>query len=167
MWVRQYEPEWGSHAPVLIKILEISKGPILELGMGIFSTPLLHTLALSKNRLLVSYEDDPYVFERHEKFRTDKHQIIFVTNWDDTKIEDTAWGMAFIDHGSGERRKIEMRRLANSARYIVLHDTDPEREIFYRYSEVYPLFKYRFDYTVCCPHTTVLSNFVNLKKLKI
>lgn len=167
IWLRKYEPGWSSHIPVLIKIFEISEGPILELGTGVFSTPLLHTLSLSKNRSLTSYENNPYYVERHRDFITDKHQIILVDNWENINIEDTRWGFAFVDHAPEERRKLDVKRLANNAQYIVLHDTEPRNEALYKYSEIYPLFKYRFDYTTCYPHTTVLSNFVDLKNLKI
>ena len=166
IWVRKYEPGWGSHIPVLVKVFEISQGPILELGTGVFSTPILHTLCLSKDRQLVSYENDPYYFERHGDFRTDKHQIILVSNWDDIKIENTFWNVALIDHKPEERRKTEVKRLANNTKYIILHDSESRNEKLYKYSEIYPLFKYRFDYTACYPHTTVLSNFVDLSDLK-
>lgn|SRR3989344_1801803 len=167
IFVRKYSPDWGSHFPVLIKILEVSDGTVLELGTGVFSTPLLHTLCQVRNRQLVSYESDPYYVERHSDFITPLHQINLVTNWDDVKIEDTLWDVAFIDHKPERRRKIEVERLANTAKYIILHDSETRNDKLYKYSETYSLFKYRFDYTACYPHTTVLSNLIDLSKLAI
>lgn len=163
--VQKYNPNFGTHIPVLIKILEISEGPVLELGMGVFSTPLLHTLCAKKNRLLVSFESDKDYVESHEDFKTDMHKINFVENWNDAKIEDEKWGVAFVDHDPTIHRHIEAGRLANIAKFVVIHDSEPGRRC--RYDEIYHLFKYRFDFKELTPWTTVLSNFVDLTDLKI
>lgn len=163
--VKKYNPNFGTHIPVLIKILEISVGPVLELGMGVFSTPLLHTLCAKNNRLLVSFESDQDYVRGHRDFRTDLHKINFVENWDDVKIEDEKWGVVFIDHDPTSRRHIEARALANTAKFVVIHDSEPNRNC--KYDEIYHLFKYRFDYKESTPWTTILSNFVDLTDLKI
>lgn len=163
--IRSYSPNFGTHIPVLIRVLQISQGPVLELGMGVFSTPLLHILCAKDNRLLISFESNQYYFERHQEFKTDMHRINFVENWDLAKIEDKKWGVAFIDHDPTSRRHIEARRLTNVAEFVVIHDSEPERRC--RYQDIYPLFKYRFDYKEFTPWTTVLSNFVNLADFKV
>src|ERR1035437_8587915 len=105
--IRRYNPAWGSHMPILIKVLDISKGPVLELGMGVFSTPLLHMLCVDKKRVLVSYENDKSYVDSHNGFMTDMHQIKFVENWDDADIESTRWGVVLVDHAPGGRRIVE------------------------------------------------------------
>jgi len=164
--IKRYNPAWGSHMPVLVKIMEISSGPVLELGMGAFSTPLLHMLCFNKGRKLHSYEGDQRYFDMHGNFRSDFHQIDFAEDWDKINIEDTQWGVAFVDH-EANRRSPEVKRLVSNAKYVIIHDSDPDCDKYYNFSSIYPLFQYRFDYTKAKPHTTVLSNFIDVSQLEI
>src|SRR3989344_2393729 len=152
----------GSHLPVLIKIAAITNGPILELGGGIFSTPFLHVACFASKRELVTYENDLNCFDIVKQYACDFHKVGFVENWDGISIE-RSWDLAFIDHAPGERRKKEIARLANLAKYVVVHDTEKRQEHVYGLEEIYPLFKYRYDFRELSPHTSILSNFVDLK----
>jgi len=166
--IKRYDPKWASHMPVTAKIMEISEGPVLELGIGAFSTPLLHMLCFNEDRKLVSYEQDLNYYTMHANFNTKDHKINLVgkDDWDDIRIEETPWGVVFVDHGA-DRRSIEARRVADIARFVILHDSDPKNDKYYHYPEIYPLFKYRLDYTKAFPSTTVLSNFIDVSKIKI
>ncbi|HET7099044.1 MAG TPA: hypothetical protein VFI61_02330 [Patescibacteria group bacterium] len=172
IWVRNYNPGWGSHLPVLANVLDKTEGPVLELGMGVFSTPFLHSMCESRKRLLVSYEENPYYVERHQTFANDNHKIILAENMDDAKIDDFKWSVVLVDH-SALRRRIEAIRVAYIAQYVVLHDSDPPDPEHYGYPDkpfffdVYPHYKYRFDFTRMIPNTTVLSNFIDVSDLKI
>jgi hypothetical protein len=161
----RYNPNWSSHLPVLIKVLNISEGPVLEMGMGLFSTPVLHWLCLDQKRTLVSYDNNTEYFNQNKAFETDLHQIIFIEDWDKANIENVHWGLVFIDHLPDERRKVDIKRIANNADYIVVHDSEEKNEYKYHFSEIYSLFKYRFDYRRQKPYTTVLSNFKDLGNL--
>lgn len=161
----RYNPNWSSHLPILIKVLNISEGPVLEMGMGLFSTPVIHWLCLDKKRTLVSYENDLNYFNQNKAFETPWHQIKLVDNWGRSDIENTHWGLAFIDHTPEARRSIDIKRILNKADYIVVHDTEPESEHKYHFAEIYPLFKYRYNYQRQKPFTTVLSNFKDLINL--
>lgn len=161
----RYNPAWSSHLPMLIKILNLSKGPVLELGMGPFSTPVMHWLCLDSKRQLVSYDNDKVYFDRNLSFKTDWHQVLLTEDWDKIDIENTRWGMVLVDHAPDFRRKDEIRRLANNADYLVIHDSENSLDKLYHYSEIYPLFKYRYNYKRQKPYTTILSNFKNLNNL--
>lgn len=143
----------------------MTDGPILEVGGGLFSTPFLHWDCFPQKRELVTYENSPEWFNILRKYRTDFHNIILVDSWDDMPIE-RYWEIAFIDHAPAERRKVEIARLANFARYIIVHDSDKRTETLYGLEEIYPLFKYRYDYTGAKPNTVILSNFIDLNKLQ-
>ena len=162
----KYYPHWGSFQPILIEIMRKTSGDVLELGMGSFSTPLLHSLCLDMERNLVSYENDKVYCDMHKNFRKPHHTIHFVKDWNDVNISDRAWSVAFVDHKPAERRKEEVRKLANNTQYVLIHDSQPEEDRFYKYSEIYPLFKYKFDYNKIIPQTTVLSNFEDLSWLR-
>jgi hypothetical protein len=139
----------------------MTSGPILELGMG-FSTMLLDMMCRLTERPLVSYESDSKWYKKNLKYASNFHTILLADDWDKIDIDNTHWSVAFIDHRPALRRKIEAKRLKDIADYVILHDSEPEKGKFYRYTDIYPLFKYRYDYTNCKPYTTILSNFKKL-----
>lgn len=154
----------GSHLPVLIKIMNQTTGPVLELGMGFFSTHYLHWACYENRRRLLSYEHDPVLLEWSESFVNDYHEIKFVDNWDNADLSGH-WNVVLVDHAPTPRRRHEIARLANSADYLIIHDSEPERNGWQKYSRIYPLFKYRKDFDRERPFTTVLSNFKDLTDL--
>lgn len=154
----------GSHLPVLMKIVNMTNGPILELGAGPFSTPFLHWACFEKKRKLVSYENNREFFLSDiEQYQSDFHEVHFVENWDKIDISGH-WDVAFIDHCPKLRRIKEIKRLANSANYIVVHDTEGRSDRKYKYSTIYHLFKYRYDFRNARPFTTILSNLKDLSQ---
>jgi len=157
---------WGSHLPVLIKLVGETTGDILELGTGLFSTPFLHWSCFNKKRKLVSYEGAGEYIKLLEPYKNDFHDVHAVEDWDSIDIEKK-WDIAFVDHAPDIRRGIEAGRFANHAKYVILHDSAPHNDKYYHYDKIYPLFKYRFDYKKTIPNTTVLSNFVDLTNFKI
>jgi hypothetical protein len=154
---------YSSYMPVLMKLISITDGPILEMGGGLFSTPYLHWACFEK-RKLVTYENSEkyrrYISEFGRK--NNFHKVYFIDDWDKADIVKS-WNIAFIDHMPAIRRSIDAKKLANFAQYIVLHDTQPVTEHEYKYNELYPLFKYRYDYKKHPANTTILSNFIDLK----
>lgn len=163
--IHKFDPNWGTHIPILIKCLErISNGSVLELGLGISSTPILHALCEDQNNYLMSLDNDSTFTEMFKKYRTDRHVIGFVENWD--QREYGTWDMVLVDLKPDERRKEQIRKLKDLVQFIIIHDSEPEHNDLYHYDEIYPLFKYRFDYTKTKVHTTVLSNFNNLDFLE-
>uniref|UniRef100_A0A6H1ZSI1 Methyltransferase n=1 Tax=viral metagenome TaxID=1070528 RepID=A0A6H1ZSI1_9ZZZZ len=156
----------GSHLPVLIKLVLMTEGPILELGTGFFSTPVLHWLCAEKKRTLVSYESSAKYIEVAKNYLADFHEIHLVEDWAKIDISQH-WNIVLIDHGPGPQRKVEFARVANNADYVVVHDSEPNNDKYYKYSEVAPLYKYRYDYDKLYPNTSVFSNFKNLSNLDI
>lgn len=154
---------YGSHIPILVKILERTNGKILDLGMGL-STIVIHIMAAQTKRPVVSYESDKNWYQAYLIYASDFHQIKLVDNWDKAEIDSEFWDVALVDHHPARRRVEEIKRLANKANYILLHDSDIFNK-FYTASGIYPLFKYRFDYTKSFPNTVVLSNTTDLSSL--
>ena len=155
------DARYMSHIPILTRVVDLTTGPILELGMG-FSTTILDMMCSNTRRPIVSYENDPIWYEKYRAYSSDFHKIILVDNWDKIDIDEHHWSIAFIDHRPDFRRRIDAERLKDKADFIILHDSEPESNRFYKYTDIYPLFKYRYDYTRCKPYTTVLSNFKDL-----
>lgn len=152
---------YGSHLLVLLQAVFRTYGPILELGMGTFSTRLLHDICTLEKRQLVSCESDSRMRTWAYRFRSKFHLVHYLSDWDQAPI-DVPWDVALIDHSPSERRITEIRRLANLAQYLVVHDTDRGFEAKYHYREVFKEFKHSLTWTAVSPHTMVLSNFRSL-----
>jgi hypothetical protein len=159
--IHRFDPSWGTHIPVLIKCLEKTKGPVLELGLGISSTPLLHALCEDQDRYLMSLDNDPTFIKMFDKYNTDRHPILMIDNW---TIASGAWDVVLVD-SKPESSRSELIKLHANSEYIIIHDSEPEHNELYHYDEIYPRFKYRYDYTKTKVHTTVLSNFHELNFL--
>ena len=158
----------STHFPMLIKVVQATEGPIIELGSGLFSTPLLHWLCFDKKRTLITCESYLHYLEFANKFKADFHDIRFIKDWEKENFEGR-YSVVLIDHnvnGRKHTRGDDALRFKDIADYIVLHDAGDEAHEKYGYAEMYPQFKYRYDWKGCYPHTTVLSNFKDLSWLQ-
>lgn len=161
---------YSTFLPVLMTVMETTNGDVLELGAGVFSTPYLHWICKRKGRKLLTIENDEKWFNFCRKYYQSshrqpiRHRFVFTRDWDDIEKEIVKeWDVVLIDHSPSERRIEEIKKLANLAKYIIIHDADDNKERNYHYSTIYKLFKYRYDFKDAEPATTVLSNFVDLK----
>lgn len=157
MWFGGSHLGFGTHMPVLAAaVLDAGPGPILEYGVGFYSTPLLHLFAHEQGRELLSLESDAAWADRFGGMRDERHKIIAPPSWEASEaIVDAAakdWAVVFIDHGPNERRLVDARRLANRAEYVVMHDWDDGA-----YTDIAALFKYNWV-SQLGPKTAVMSN---------
>lgn len=156
-------PHYGTFLPVLSRCLALTNGPVLELGMGLFSTLYLHWACFPDKRPLVSFESDPAYFAWFARFETDYHNLYLVQDWDQAGIE-RPWDVALVDHAPAERRVVEAERLRRFTKYIVCHDTSWKMDRHYGYSRLLPTFRYRYEYDATKPTTTtVVSDLVDLR----
>jgi hypothetical protein len=137
---------------------------MMECGMGLHSTPIMHYFSVEKNQPLYSYDSNKDWIHMHRYWRTNLHTIELVKNWDMIPIEKFHWGVILIDH-DGERRSIEAIRAAKFVDYVVIHDSNERYNKLYHYERVYPFYKYRYIYDKTGNHTTVLSNFIPVHTL--
>ena len=85
-------------------------------------------------------------------------------SWDDAdQAINKEWDVALIDHSPSERRVVEIKKLANLVKYMVIHDSDAKKDKEYHYSTIYPLFKYRYDFKDADHNSVLLSNLIDLK----
>jgi hypothetical protein len=151
-------PRYGSHLLVLVQALAHTRGRVLELGAGLYSTPLLHAICALEGRQLVTLEDHPDVYRWAMAYQGGYHTVVEVRDWDRAGLIDFEWDVALVDHSPSARRVADIRRLAARTGYLVLHDSNGRYDHHYHYSEIYPLFQYKLDFTAVEPSTTVLSN---------
>jgi len=154
----------SSHLSILIKLVLMTNGPILELGTGFYSTPVLHWLCAENKRKLVSYESSEQYIEVANNYIADFHEVHLVDDWSKIDISQH-WSIVFVDHWPSSQRRIEIERVANNADYVIAHDSELEHDKDYQYSKVAPLFKHRYDYNKFYPPTVVFSNFKDLNNL--
>jgi hypothetical protein len=158
----------SSHFPVLAAAVARTKGPVIEFGMGDYSTPMLH--GLCRDRLLVSVESDPKWLAQFEEFRSPNHELHLVNGapnrsaWEQYKgIEERSdWSVALVDQWSDYRYDIALR-LKGRCKFIICHDVE---ELFlpktyssaFHWSELIGKFKYTWFWRRYVPYTMVLSD---------
>ncbi len=148
---------YATHMPIVAAIACKTKGPILEMGCGDYSTYLLHEMCRLKKRRLVSTDEKSDWLNKFRPLANDYHEFHFVKDWASfTLIDGIRWSMVLVDHAPGERRKVDILRLADDADFLIVHDSE---EAGYQYETVLPNFKHRYDYKAMRPWTTVVSNF--------
>ena len=155
------EKGWSTHMPVLIKLVNMTIGPIMELGSGVYSTPLLHWLCDETKRELITYEKDANFIKFAKEYESEKHKVILIDDF--LTIPNTGkYSIIFIDY-TGHTRGIVAIHFKDSADYIIIHDSNVVRNN--RLNITSSDFKYRKDYDRHIPWTTVFSNVKTLDNL--
>jgi hypothetical protein len=129
---------YATHRPVLLKLLNIidKSKPILELGCGLGSTPILHEFA-SKNKVKLFTLDNntEWLSKIEAEFPTNEtHTYKKIHNWS-YELEDfinLKYSLVFIDQSPWEARTLSLNLFKNISDYVVLHDCDyfPANNIF-------------------------------------
>lgn len=152
---------YTTHIATLLAAVAATKGTVIEVGGGPSSTPLLHWVCKAAKRKLITYENHPKYYEYEHTFTSPLHSIRKIDNWDDMEVERA--GVVFIDHHPSERRSIDAIRFKDVADLVVIHDTERDDEK-YRNRDIWPHFKYRYDWKECRPWTSVVSNLIDVTK---
>jgi len=156
---------WGTHMPVLVTAVMNTNGPVLELGCGDYSTPLLHAICMAQNRYLLTTESD----KQWQSLFLDldienRHDFRLVKNFDDWDNVggDKHWSVIFIDHAPYNRRILDIKRLRNNTEIFVIHDAEQPG---YGYEPYVSSFKYKFVYKRYKHQTMIVSDTINVAKL--
>lgn len=120
--------QWQSHLPALLACIALTDGPVLEIGVGHFSTPHLHALCGALGRLLVSVESNEVWRDEFVKKYGSTTEHAF-TNW--TNPAQGCWSVAFIDHSpGGANRAAVFKALIDVSEFVVVHDAQKDAENF-------------------------------------
>lgn len=138
----------SSHFPVLAAAVAGTNGPVLELGSGWGSTPMLRLMC--RNRSLESYDND-------ESWARQMGST-YVPNWDKWQPKLDYYDVIFIDCSPGEERRHLAMRLKERGKFLLLHDHEAGPAAAYYYEYIIPQFKYSEVYRVLRPHTLILSD---------
>ena len=154
----QVATQWGSHLPALLACIAVTEGPVLELGVGHFSTPQLHALCGAMGRNLYSIESDAEwrkEFRAKYEGRPNFGEHIFSESLPPEFVFDFA--VAFIDHSpGGANRAAAFKALIHVSDYVVMHDAQKDAENF---QAVEPMLA-GLNWHLCTgyfPHTLIAS----------
>ena len=106
---------FATHMPTLLACLQHTSGPVLELGSGWFSTPVLS--AFATDRLVRTMETDRDWHGRVSRICTNqpitphRHQIIYVPDYEEAPLFDQNWDIVLLDHEPPPRRGVDALRL--------------------------------------------------------
>jgi len=137
------DSKFATHMPALITAVVNTDGPVLEMGCGDFSTPLLHAICAANKRFLLTAETNRNWMNLFVDLERNWHQfqhVDSVRGWNDIGL-GVYWSVVFIDHAPGERRVVDIRRLRSYADVFVVHDT---QHWGYRYEPTLSSFKYKY-----------------------
>ena len=152
----------GTHNLTLIKAVGATTGDVCEMGVGFSSTPLLHWITLG--RKLVSYESDQDYYHFARKFISNNHKVRKTKDFSDVDY-NRHWSVVFIDHSPKRpRRRGDDAMKFTNADLIILHDTEPGSLEHYGYEQVFKKYKYRYDWKLCEPFVSVVSNTIDVSK---
>lgn len=128
---------WSSFMPSLLACIGATKGPVLELGIGHFSTPALHAYCESANRELYSIEQSKEWYLKFSAMLSSgspsKHTYFGVENYSKTLPEfaklKKRWAVVFIDHSpGGENRASALKLFLPVSDYVIVHDYHRDNE---------------------------------------
>ena len=122
---------YATHLEALIRTALRTRGPMLELGCGNYSTPLLCAFAEEQGReLLVQASDREWLEPFYEKYDGD-HIEIQLMSWDKWTAprprlrNETEWGFVFLDSEESTAGRIErLPALLAVTPIVVMHDAD-------------------------------------------
>ncbi len=107
-----------------------STGPVLEIGIGHFSTPFLHEYCLGAGRRLLSFEDNDEWMGEFKDFDSATHELV-VGSYDEStkKFDKIDVGLTFIDNSpGGAARAKPFKRFLPISDFVVVHDYHRENE---------------------------------------
>jgi hypothetical protein len=153
----------ATHYGILGGMIAKTTGPIVEFGLGHYSTPLIHYLCQNRkavsvetNREWTKYFEARFGNESHEFYCTE-NRLISTAFFSNSKYNEVMWGVAFIDNGPDADRVKIIRNVRQKAKYIVVHDSEPGA-VSYGWGDVFDTFKYKLYDDFWGNGTTVVSD---------
>lgn len=173
-----FDYRYGSNQIPLTVACLLTNGDFLELGLGMFSTPLLHRLAIHSNRYAVSIDSEFDWANKFKFYNLTKSHKIHVMNIEQMNEFGLSkqWGVVLVDHSSGGNRHLNMIKFCNTSTIVIGHDAEKWYEHYYKYEEknVKDFFKYSCKFSIYVDEakltyvsTLILSNFVDVSRLKL
>lgn len=146
---------WGTNIPLLAAAVAASTGPVLEIGGGLFSTPVLAAMCKATGREFLTLDDNAGWIKSYSDVQPN---AMYVDNWDDLErtVRPFGWGVIFVDHRPDNARLPVLKAVRGWSDYIVCHDTC--NPYFEGVDDFLDTFKWRYDWGFMASSTTVVSD---------
>jgi glycosyltransferase involved in cell wall biosynthesis len=156
---------YGTHIFPLMTVLAHTEGPILEVGTGDYSTPLLHALCSKNERFILSVDTYQVWLNFFLDLSKPWHQFKYIAPDDYASLEfqgpGKRWSVVFVDGAPAERRIEDIKRLRDKTDIFVLHDVE---DPLYGYQPLISSFTYHYLYDRYLPHTMVVSDKIDVSQ---
>lgn len=158
--------DYATHLPLLAWAVGRTSGAVLEFGSGEYSTGLLHTAVVKRDRILVSGEIKADWHARIKGLFPAHRNWIYdlVDDWAMWKRPEDSdfpiWSVVLIDHWPSKRRNLDLVRMAHRASLVVVHDAEPATPYGYQFDH----YAHRYQDTTWPTQTAVVSNFINVEE---
>lgn len=153
---------FSTHQRSLIVAINNTAGPVIELGAGWYSTPILHEMCKATGRHLTTIDDSDAWVSQFEWMASDIHKIEHVDLWENAKFDMPRYGLAFIDHAPAHRRREEILRLFDICDVFVAHDWEDQES--YCYNLLEGVFEFVAIDNLHETKTAILSSKVDVTK---
>lgn len=154
---------WGSFVPTLLRALGMRgiRGPVLELGGGAYSTPVLHEMCREDG--VVTVEADETWAAQVRRYEAPHHRVLcrpYFSDargpvWEETGGFGAPWSLVFIDPAPASVRMPLALACAEVCPLVVLHDTEPRVRSEYGWD--FSAFKYVAHDDRLEPWTSIVS----------
>lgn len=177
---------FSTHQALLVAALLSTEGAVVEMGGGYYSTPLISAFSNAQRRQAYTIETFGPVYESLLRFSSSYHSLWRMDGYDfwsdgryakflrDPNLPLSHYidiqsrfltsfcqkipsriSVVFIDQTPGIIRAAAIDHFADIAEFIVVHDTE---EPAYGYEPSLSKFRYRWDFRLHTPHSTIVSN---------
>jgi len=134
-----------THQPLLYHFIPKTNKPIIEFGMGVWSTELICD-EKADEQLLVSLENDPLWIAKFDHLKTVNHDFSLIDNYESYSADAHDWGIVFVDHRPAASRAIIIDEYFDKCDYMIVHDTQPAvAHAYVGMEKALSRFKYRYD----------------------
>lgn len=169
---------YGSNAIPLVISALMTQGDMLELGMGMFSTPILSKIAIEYKRKLISVDTEKNWVDKFIGYNsTELHKIYLMSDYRELSQygRNSSWGIVLVDHFYATARSLDVISFANNSQIVLAHDAEKMYDAMYRYdvNKVTSYFKYGCKFSLFREpsrklyiSTIILSNFIDLNSFK-
>lgn len=171
---------WATHLPLLAKVVAKTKGSVLELGPGLYSTPVISQLMAGSGREYLGVDTDPVWIDaiKSNKWLADPaHRVAVVKDYRANELWEPEfddpigqgrrkkWNVVFLDCFPDSIRYGLLDFLKERATIVICHDTSPNMDRRMGLRPMLGTFKYRFTYNRLMPWTDVVSNEIDVTEL--
>lgn len=143
---------YGTHSEAIAYCVTRTRGPVVELGSGWYSTPLLHGLCEGLGRELITVDDDRVWLENFRPWATETHSLVLDER---CAVPIEGASVVFVDHDSPIRTRADSVLEAKEAgtEIVICHDTwkrhgNPSFVFTGGFQEALNAFTYRRDWDI-------------------